>query len=76
MNENDIYQLLGRLDGGIGLDENLFEGEYVDSLSALELLEQVSKASGISTIDLAADISQISTIRKIMSLTGPNKGSL
>lgn len=75
MREINIYKLLGRIEGGIGLDENLFEDGFLDSLSALELLEQVSKASGISTIDLAADISQISTMRKIMTLTGPHKGS-
>lgn len=68
MTEEELSKILGKNAGDIGLDEDLFASGYLDSLSVLELLEKLSPITGMSSLELAADLAQISTMRRVLQL--------
>lgn len=66
MNESELQKFL-RLEGeAVGLDDDLFEEGLLDSLAVVELLEVISKRSGIPIDALANDLSRVSNLTKIL----------
>lgn len=66
MNKSELQKFL-RLEGeAVGLDDDLFEEGLLDSLAVVELLEVISKRSGIPIEALANDLSRVSNLTKIL----------
>lgn len=68
MTEEEFHIILGKNVGDISLDEDLFDSGYLDSLSVLELVEKLSPITGMSSLELAGDLAQISTMRKVLEM--------
>ena len=74
MTNDQLSRILGINVEEIPLDENLFEAGILDSLSVLELVEHLSAETGIDVLILAADLAQISSVRKIQAFSQTNRG--
>ena len=74
MSEEKIREILGQEFQNLSIDEDLFAGGHLDSLSILQLLEWLSPVTGISTLDLSGDLARIATIRKILHLFNTGRG--
>lgn len=73
MTEEELGKAIGKNILEIPLDENLFDNGHLDSLSVLELVENLSIFTGIDALELAGDLSRISTLRKILLLVNSHK---
>ena len=74
MNQEELLATLGLAPGAVTLDQDLFQTGILDSLSAIELIEAVRTAAGIDAMEIAGDLSRISTMRKILELVNRSQG--
>ena len=76
MSEAELSTILGKSISEIQLDEDLFANGILDSLSVIELIEKLARVTGVEAIELAGDLSQISTVRRIMLIANGTGGEM